>query len=117
MWYFFRTYTAIKRYYNNMYWIDNRIVRDIAIESESLEKALYRYKEFVEKEYDIFISKNAMKKKNKMYLDDMYFNDTYLDDNSGNSKQIGFVFTGKTDIENKMVYLDLWVEIYISVFA
>ena len=105
--YFFKTYTTVKEHYNNKYWIDNKIIKDVAIESESLPKAIERYAEIVGKECYIDISKNAIREKQNMYIDDK----------SGNSKHIGYVFTGKTEIENKMVYLDLWVEIYISVFA
>ena len=105
--YFFKTYTTVKEHYNNRYWIDNRIIKDIAVESESLQKAIERYKEIVEKECYIFISKNAIRKKQNIYRDNL----------KGESKQVGYLLTGKTDIENKTVYLDLWVEIYQSVFA
>ena len=100
--YFFNTYTTVKEYHNNKYWIDNRIVKDISVNADSLQEAIEKYKETVEKESYIFISKNAIKKKENIYRD---------------NKQVGYIFTGKTDIENKMVYLDLWTEIYISVFA
>ena len=100
--YFFNTYTTVKEYHNNKYWIDNRIVKDISVNADSLQEAIEKYKETVEKESHIFISKNAIKKKENIYR--------------GN-KQVGYIFTGKTDIKNKMVYLDLCVEIYISVFA
>ena len=105
--YFFKTYATIKEHYNNRYWIDNNIIKDIAIESESLQKAIERYTEIIGKEYYIFISKNAIRKKENIYRDNI----------KGESMQVGYIFTGKTDIENKMVYLDLWVEIYQSVFA
>ena len=100
--YFFNTYTTVKEYHNNKYWIDNRIVKDISVNADSLQEAIEKYKETVEKESYIFISKKAIKKKENIYRD---------------NKQVGYIFTGKTDIENKMVYLDLWTEIYISVFA
>lgn len=105
--YFFKTYTTVKEHYNNSFWIDNRIIKDIAVESESLQKAIERYKEIVEKESYIFISKNAIKKKENIYRDNL----------KGESQQVGYILTGKTEIENKMVYLDLWIEIYQSVFA
>jgi len=105
--YFFKTYTTVKEHYNDKYWIDNSIIKDIAIESESLEKAIEHYAEIVGKECYINISKNAVRKKKNIYRDNI----------KGESMQVGYIFTGKTDIENKTVYLDLWVEIYISVFA
>ena len=105
--YFFKTYTTIKEHYNNRYWVDNSIVKDIAEESESIQKAIERYKGIVEKECYINISKNAIKKKENIYRDNI----------KGESMQVGYILTGKTEIENKMVYLDLWIEIYQSVFA
>lgn len=105
--YLFSTYTCVKPYLDKKYWVDGDIIRDRYINADTVEDALIEFKDKAAKEDGIIISKNAMKRKNKMYRD-----------YNGTSAQTGFVITGKTEIYDRdyningvNVYLDLWVKI------
>ena len=105
--YLFQTTATMKEYNNQKWWIDSKIIRDKYINAENINEALEKYKNLVkEKEY-ISISNNAIKNKNPMYIDTM----------DGNSKQVGYVITAKTDFEDSdnhkwsTQYIDLWVTI------
>lgn len=104
--YIFRTTTTMKEYNNKKWWIDSGIVTDKYITAENVTAALEQYKTDVENKHYITISNNALKNKSQMYVDTV----------NGDSKQVGFVITGKTEFENDnhkwtAQYIDLWVNI------
>lgn len=104
--YIFKTNTTMKEYNCNKWWIDRDLIRDIYIEAETLDEAIEEYRKIVNGHY-VDISRNAIKNKSPMYIDDV----------NGNAKQIGYVFTASTDFEKENYggwskqYIDLWVKI------
>lgn len=104
--YIFKTTTTMKEYNREKWWIDSNLIRDVYIYAESLDKAIEEYREIVNGHY-VDISRNAIKNKSPMYVDDK----------DGNVKQIGYVFTASTEFERENYagwskqYIDLWVEI------
>lgn len=105
--YLFKTTTTMKEYNNKKWWIDSNIVRDKYINAENLNEALEKYRELVKENEYILISNNAMKTKSAMYIDTV----------NGETKQVGYVITGKTEFEDREnykwseQYIDLWVSI------
>lgn len=104
--YRFETNTTMKPYNSRKWWIDKDYVRPITVQAENLKAALKKYQEYTEKSCYITISDNALKSKEPMYIDLK----------SGESKQIGYVITGKSDFQRDngswtTQYIDLWVEI------
>jgi len=105
--YIFKTSATMKEYNNQKWWIDSGIVRDITIHAATVSEALEQYREQVKEKYYIEISKNALKTKNNMYVDD----------ENGVAVQVGYVITGKTEFEKENYggwcsqYIDLWVTI------
>lgn len=103
--YIFRTTTTMKEYNSKHWWIDRNIIPEKTIQAESVAAALEEYRELVEYDNCISISKNAIKARRPMYVD-----------TKGGEKQIGFVITGRADFETESCryvkqYVDLWVEI------
>ena len=104
--YLFITNATMKEYNNKKWWIDSNIIRDKYINAEDINKALEIYKTLVEEKEYVTISNNAMKNKSPMYVDTT----------DGNSKQVGYVITAKTNFQDdnynwSMQYIDLWIEI------
>lgn len=105
--YLFKTTATMKEYNNKKWWIDSNIVRDKYINAENINKALEQYKNLVEEKEYITISNNAIKNKNPMYVDTT----------DGNTKQVGYVITAKTEFQDNdnykwtTQYIDLWVEV------
>lgn len=105
--YLFKTQTTMKKYNCEQYWIDNNFIHNITIQADNIKEAFQKYVDLVNKEFYGVISKNALKHKQPMYIDD----------ENGETQQIGYVLTGYIDIENKngtgytKQYIDLWVEI------
>lgn len=105
--YLFKTTTTMKEYNNKRWWIDSNIVKDKYITAENLTEALEKYRESVKEDEYILISKTAMKNKNPMYIDTL----------DGETKQVGYVITAKTEFEDREnykwseQYIDLWVNI------
>ena len=104
--YLFKTTATMKEYNNKKWWIDSNIVRDKYINAENLNEALEKYKNLVEEKDYITISNNAIKNKNPMYVDTV----------DGNTKQVGYVITAKTEFQDdnykwSTQYIDLWVSI------
>ena len=103
--YIFRTTTTMKEYNAKHWWIDGNIITEKTIAAESVAAALEEYRELVEYDNCISISRNAIKARRPMYVDA-----------KGGEKQIGFVITGRADFETKKYrwckqHVDLWVEI------
>lgn len=104
----FKTSATMKPYNCKRWWIDSGIVREITVEADDMEKALGRYREIVSDDYGIRISKNAMDTKEPMYRDTA----------AGESLQVGYVITGKTDFNDDYrgwvaQYIDLWVSVSV----
>lgn len=106
--YLFQTTTTMKEYNRKHYWIDGDIVRDMQIDAENLLSALNEYRDRVHDTAFISISDNAIKTRQPMYCD-------YKD---GTTRQVGYVITGKTEIQTddyrkpwSVQYVDLWVAI------
>ena len=103
--YLFKT-SATMIAYNYIKWcIDSNIIKNKYIKAENINEALKKYKNLVEEEY-ILISNNAIKNKSPMYIDTT----------EGNTKQIGYVITAKTDFQDSNYkwntqYIDLWITI------
>ena len=102
----FKTTTTMKDYNCEKWWIDSGIVGEIHISAENIREALEKYRAIVEKKYYITISNNAIKNKSKMYVDTL----------TGEAKQVGYVITGKTEMQDDFYkwstqYIDLWVTI------
>ena len=105
--YIFRTQATMKEYNHKKWYIDSDIISEKRIGADSVENALEIYREQVEEEHYISISKNAIKNKSEMFVD--------MPD--GDAKQVGYVITGKTEFDKgdytgySTQYVDLWVTI------
>ena len=102
----FKTTATMKDYNCEKWWIDSSIVGEIHISAENIREALEKYRAIVEEKHHITISNNAIKNKSKMYVDTP----------TGEAKQVGYVITGKTEMQDDFYrwsaqYVDLWVEI------
>lgn len=103
--YIFQTVATMKTYNNKKWWIDPDIITDKTIEADTIDAAIEQFRVLVEDKHYIFISKNAIKNKSPLCVD-----------TENGVKQIGFVFTGKSDFQTdsgRLVsnYIDLWVDI------
>ena len=108
--YTFNTTATMKPYNEKQWWIDSNYIREITVEADDIETALNEYKRIVEDKYCATISNNAIKNKRPMFIDDK----------NGETKQVGFVITGKTDFQDDSgswseQYIDLWVDVAILV--
>ena len=110
--YIFKTTAAMKKYNNEKWWIDGGIITEKKIAAETIEAALKKYQAIVEEDHYVSISDNAIKNKAAMYVDT----------ETGETKQVGYVITGKTEFEygrddikhygqSSMQYIDLWISI------
>ena len=105
--YIFKTNVTMKEYNYKNWWIDNDVIPEYCVNAESLNKALESFVKFAYDKAYITVSRNALRNKNKMYID--------LKD--GTSKQIGYVITGSTDFQKENYsgwskqYVDLWIEV------
>ena len=102
----FKTTTTMKEYNARKWWIDSGIIRPITISAENLKAALHKYAEYCYNTAYIEVSKNALRTKSPMYVDLK----------TGESKQVGYVITGKSEFQRddyswSTQYIDLWVTI------
>lgn len=102
----FKTTTTMKEYNAKKWWIYPDIIRPITISAENLKAALHKYAEYCYNTAYIEVSKNALRTKSPMYVDLK----------TGESKQVGYVITGKSDFQRddyswSTQYIDLWVSI------
>lgn len=67
--YIFKTTTTMKEYNSKHWWIDGNIVPEKTITAESVAAALEEYRELVEYDNCISISRNAIKARRPMYVD------------------------------------------------
>lgn len=105
--YLFTTTATMKPYNNKKWWIDRDIIPRIRITAENLKSALIEYQNIVKEQHYVDISNSALKNKNPMYVDSK----------TGETKQIGYVITAKTEFRNDENYcwstqfIDLWIRI------
>jgi len=103
----FKTKTTMKPHNSEKWWVDSDVVREVTVDADSLKEALESYREIVEERDFIEISKNAIKSRSPMYVDDK----------NGSPKQIGYVITGRMDFDRgdytgySKQYVDLWVRV------
>jgi hypothetical protein len=99
----------MKEYNNRRWWIDPDIIRPFSVAAEDVKTALNLWRERVEDRTGVQVSKNAMKNKSPMYIDQA----------DGNTVQVGFVITGKSEFEDRDAYkysnqyIDIWVTIQV----
>lgn len=109
MLYSFKTSATLKEKDREKWWLDDDLVKTIELEASNLCEALEKYRQVVNDTYYVQISKNAIHKKEKMFIDIK---------SSGGSKQIGYVITGSTCFESEKggfikKFIDLWIEIRV----
>lgn len=102
----FKTSATMKDYNRDKWWIDHAIIGEKIIIADSTAEALDKYIKSVERDDYTTITKNAIKKKEAMYIDN----------ESGEAEQCGYVITASQDFQDddgKMSkqYIDLWITI------
>lgn len=110
MLYLFETTATMKEYNRCKWWIDGGIIRNITINADSITSAIKQYQTVVNDKYGVNISNNAITTKSPMYIDT----------ETGDTKQVGYVITASTDFNNNhqgwvKQYIDLWVNISIII--
>ena len=96
----------MKDYNSDKWWIDHGIIREKIITADSTAEALDIYAKLVESDDYTTITKNAIKNKGAMYIDN----------ESGEAEQCGYVITASQyfqDDDGKLSkqYIDLWITI------
>ena len=107
--YSFKTSATLKEKDRKKWWLDDDLVKPIELDASNISEALEKYQEIVNDRTDVQISKNAIQKKENMYMDIKP---------GGPSKQIGYVITGSTCFERENggfvnKFIDLWIEIRV----
>lgn len=102
----FKTSATMKDYNKNKWWIDRGIIGEKIIIADSTAEALDIYVKLVERDDYTTITKNAIKKKEAMYIDNK----------SGEAAQCGYVITASQDFQDEdgklsKQYIDLWITI------
>lgn len=102
----FKTSATMKEYNRNKWWIDRGIIGEKIIAADSTAEALYIYAKLVESDDYTTITKNAIKNKKAMYIDN----------ESGEAEQCGYVITASQDFQDEdgkvsKQYIDLWITI------
>ena len=110
--YSFNTSAALKEKDREKWWLDYDLIKTIELDASNLCEALEKYREIVSDRYYVHISKNAIQKKRKMFIDEKP---------GGRPKQIGYVITGSTCFEREdggfvNKFIDLWVEIRVITY-
>lgn len=102
----FKTSAAMKDYNRDKWWIDPGIIREKIITADSTAEALDKYVKLVERDDYTTITKNAIKNKGAMYIDN----------ENGDAEQCGYVITASQDFQDdngklSKQYIDLWITI------
>lgn len=102
----FKTSATMKDYNRDKWWIDHAIIGEKIIIADSTAEALDIYVKLVERDDYTTITKNAIKKKEAMYIDNK----------SGDAEQCGYVITASQDFQDddgklSKQYIDLWITI------
>lgn len=102
----FKTSATMKDYNRDKWWIDHGIIGEKIIIADSTAEALDIYVKLVGRDDYTTITKNAIKNKAAMYIDN----------ESGEAEQCGYVITASQDFQDEdgkmsKQYIDLWVTI------
>lgn len=102
----FKTSATMKDYNRDKWYIDPGIIREKIITADSIAEALDKYVKLVERDDYTTITKNAIKNKKAMYIDN----------ENGDAEQCGYVITASQDFQDddgklSKQYIDLWVTI------
>lgn len=102
----FKTSATMKEYNGDKWWIDEGIIGEKIIVADSIAEALDKYVKSVESDNYTTITKNAIKNKKAMYIDN----------ESGEAEQCGYVITASQyfqDEDGKLSkqYIELWITI------
>ena len=102
----FKTSATMKDYNRNKWWINKGIIGEKIITADSTAEALDKYVKSVESDDYTTITKNAIKNKKAMYIDN----------ESGEAEQCGYVITASQDFQDEdgklsKQYIDLWITI------
>lgn len=103
----FKTSATMKDYNRDKWWIDPGIIREKIITADSIAEALDKYVKLVEREDYTTITKNAIKNKAAMYIDN---------ESGDDAEQCGYVITASQDFQDddgklSKQYIDLWITI------
>ncbi len=102
----FKTTPNMKPYNSKKFYISNDFIDDEMIEAGTPAQALKIFCDKIYGKYYISVSKNALKNKQKMYID-----------TKNGPKQIGYIITGKTDFESNGKWVDQYIELWIEVLT
>ena len=96
----------MKDYNRDKWWIDEGIIGEKIITAATTTEALDKYVKSVESDDYTTITKNAIKNKKAMYIDN----------ESGEAEQCGYVITASQDFQDEdgklsKQYIDLWITI------
>ena len=96
----------MKDYNKNKWWIDEGIIGEKIITADSIAEALDKYVKSVESYDYTTITKNAIKNKKAMYIDN----------ENGEAEQCGYVITASQDFQDEdgklsKQYIELWITI------
>lgn len=102
----FKTSATMKEYNGDKWWIDEGIIGEKIIVADSTAEALDKYVKSVESDNYTTITKNAIKNKKAIYIDN----------ESGEAEQCGYVITASQyfqDEDGKLSkqYIELWITI------
>lgn len=102
----FKTSATMKDYNRDKWYIDDAIIGEKIIIADSTAAALDKYIKLVERDDYTTITKNAIKNKAAMYIDN----------ENGDAEQCGYVITASQyfqDDDGKLSkqYIDLWITI------
>lgn len=102
----FKTSATMKDYNKNKWWIDRGIIGEKIIAADSTAEAIDKYVKSVESDDYTTITKNAIKNKKAMYIDNK----------SGEAEQCGYVITASQYFQDddgnlSKQYIDLWITI------
>ena len=109
--YLFKTTTTMKHYNCRKWWISRDCVSDKHIEADNVTEALEKYREAVEDNDFVTISKSALKNRQAQYKD-------YPD---GRMEQTGYVITGSMEFydsdtgNESRQFIELWITVYQAV--
>lgn len=101
----FKTSATMKDYNRDKFWIDRGIIGEKIITADSTAEALDIYVKLLARDDYTTITKNAIKNKQAMYID-----------NGGDAEQCGYVITASQDFQDddgklSKQYIDLWITI------
>ena len=104
--YYITTNLTMKEYNRDKWWIDD-FIEPLRVDAENMREAIDSYIAYIS-ESGVEVSKSAVKKRQKMYLDNK----------DGEAEQVGFVFTGKTSFrdDEKINGRKVWSEQYIDIW-